>query len=100
MYPVAGFPLHDGFDTLGIRSEKSRYDLEPTSPVHKSQPWFSATTDCTGSLSHFRNGFGWDFLCPNSAPNCDHNTSNAGMLQSEMRYTDSPRAKLLLYVIP
>jgi hypothetical protein len=45
--------------------------MEPTSPVHKSPPWFSfsATTDCTGGLSHFRNGFGWDFLYPKSAPN-------------------------------
>jgi hypothetical protein len=25
--PLAGFPLYDGFNTLGIRAEKSRYDL-------------------------------------------------------------------------
>jgi len=25
VHPVEGFPLYDGFNTLGIRAEKSRY---------------------------------------------------------------------------
>ena len=29
---VAGFPLYDGFNTLGIRAEKSRYDLARMEP--------------------------------------------------------------------
>ena len=27
VHPVAGFPLYDSFNTLGIRAEKSRYGL-------------------------------------------------------------------------
>ena len=32
MHPVAVFPLYDGFNTLGIRAEKSRYDLARMEP--------------------------------------------------------------------
>ena len=32
VHPVAGFPLYDGFNTLGIRAEKSRYDLARMEP--------------------------------------------------------------------
>src|SRR5208282_2368722 len=32
VHPMADFPLYDGFNTLGIRAEKSRYDLARMEP--------------------------------------------------------------------
>jgi hypothetical protein len=31
-HPVEGFPLYDGFSSVGIRAEKSRYDLARMEP--------------------------------------------------------------------
>jgi hypothetical protein len=96
MHPMAGFPLYDGFGSLGIRAEKSRYDparMEPTSPP------FIIPTDTRTSFLVFRNyrllrqpvAFQKRFRLlglplPEIRPEFDRNTSNAGTLQSEMRY--------------
>src|SRR5271166_1951455 len=95
MHLVAGFPLYDGFDSLGI-GPKNRGMPRP----EWSRPApFIIPTDTRTSFLVFRNyrlrrqlvAFQKRFRLlglplPEIRPEFDRNTSNAGMLQSEMPY--------------
>ena len=99
---MAGFPLYDGFESLGIRAEKSRYDLARMEPRAADslvcrhlvdQPPFIIPTDTRTSFMVFRNyrlrrhlvAFQKRFRLlelplPEIRPEFDRNTSIAGML--------------------
>jgi hypothetical protein len=87
VHPVAGFSLYDGFirpknrgmtwpeckrewlivSFVGISSTSPAHSPNRHSNIHSR---LSETTDCLGSLSHFRNDFDcWNFLYLKSALN-------------------------------
>jgi hypothetical protein len=72
----------------GSGPKKSGYEpakMEPTSPVHNPHPGFRNYRS-RRQLVAFQKRFRLGLPLPEIRPEFDRNTSNAGMLQSEMRY--------------